>query len=274
MIIFGNKKKLPKKIIYYEDELGDEFSSAVIKPRRIDESYKYDRDTPIGKLLRFFFYRIVAIPLALCYLKLKFGHKIVGGEAIKREKRGIFVYGNHTQATADALIPTFITHPSGAYVIVHPNNVSMPLLGRITPYIGAIPLPDSLGALRAFRALLDKRFSEGRPIYIYPEAHIWPYFTGIRPFSEQSFCYPVKYDAPVYCFTNVYKKRKFRETPRIVTYVDGPFRADDGLTQAEKKKRLRELVYGAMCERSRLSDIDYYEYRPMAEKEKRGGKSE
>ena len=30
-----------QKIIYYKDELNDEFSGAEITPRKIDENYKY-----------------------------------------------------------------------------------------------------------------------------------------------------------------------------------------------------------------------------------------
>ena len=33
--------KMKEKIIYYEDELNDEFSTAKIEPRKIDENYKY-----------------------------------------------------------------------------------------------------------------------------------------------------------------------------------------------------------------------------------------
>ena len=33
--------------IYYTDELNDEFSTAVITPRRIDGNYVYDRKGPI-----------------------------------------------------------------------------------------------------------------------------------------------------------------------------------------------------------------------------------
>jgi len=32
---------MDKKIIYYEDELNDEFSKVKIIPRNIDENYKY-----------------------------------------------------------------------------------------------------------------------------------------------------------------------------------------------------------------------------------------
>ena len=38
-----------KKIIYYQDELNDEFSEAQIKPRIIDENYKYIHKNPFWR---------------------------------------------------------------------------------------------------------------------------------------------------------------------------------------------------------------------------------
>ena len=256
-------------MVYYRDERSDEFSTAVIAPRKIDENYKYRRDRGLGRLLCFFWYRIVAIPLATLYLKLKFRHKIVGREKLKAHKKdGVFIYGNHTQPTADALIPTFISYPRWAYVIVHPANVSMPFLGRITPYMGALPLPDGLSAARNFRAAIDLCIKGGKPVFIYPEAHIWPYFTGIRNFPDDSFSYPVRYGTPVYCFTNVYKKRHSKKKARIVTYVDGPFYPDASLDGAEARRRLRSEVYAKMKERAALSDCVLVDYRPESDKKK------
>ena len=287
-------KRPPIKTVYYNNELTDEFSLTVITPKKIDGNYKYDRDRIGGRLLHFIFYRIIAIPTAFFYLHLSHHHKIVGREKIKafiaeaknderrrREQKALrraqkqsataavsprscFIYGNHTQATADALIPTFITHPANAYVIVHPNNVSMPVLGRITPYIGALPLPDDIAASRNFRAIIDKRVREGSPIFIYPEAHIWPYYTGIRPFPDDSFYYPIKYNVPVFCFTNTYKRRG-NGKPRIVTYVDGPFYPDGELPLKERRRELRDRVYDCMKQRSLESDIVWIEYRPADE---------
>ncbi len=260
------KKQLPIKTVYYRDELKDEFSSAVITPKVIDGNYRYDRDSVGGKIAHFFWYRIIAVPLAFLYLKFSFHHKIENRELLKQcRKTACFVYGNHTQPTADALIPTFLTFPRDAYVIVHPNNVSMPFLGRITPYLGALPLPDDLAATRNFNAILEKRVKEKCPVYIYPEAHIWPYYTGIRPFGDQSFHYPVKYDTPVFCFTNTYQKRKFSGKPKIVTYVDGPFYPDPSLAPRERRKDLREKVYACMCRRSQKSDVVRIAYQKEGE---------
>ena len=51
-----------RQVIFYEDELKDEFSTFTTTPRAIDASYDYD-DSSFGKQLkRFFVYRIVMFP--------------------------------------------------------------------------------------------------------------------------------------------------------------------------------------------------------------------
>ncbi|MCR5755312.1 MAG: hypothetical protein K6G30_10960, partial [Acetatifactor sp.] len=67
-------------------------------------------------------------------------------------------------------------------------------------------------------------------------------------------------NAPVFCFTNTYQKRKFGRRPRIVTYVDGPFSCDASLPRTEQKKQLRNQVLTAMkrdCKNSNLELIRY-----------------
>ena len=251
-----------KKIIYYRDELNDEFSSAVINAKKIDGDYVYDHTSLFKKFTHFFWYRSVAVPIAFLYLKIHFHHKIVNRKVLKAAKdTGYFIYGNHTQPVGDAVIPTFVCWPRDAYVIVHPANVSMPFLGKINPSMGAIPLPDTKEASRNFVNIIEKRIQEKKAVFIYPEAHIWPYYTGIRPFTEKSFHYPVKQKVPAFCFTNTYQKKLFLKSPRIVTYVDGPFYPDETLPLAQQKKKLRDEVFAKMTERSKLSCVTWIEYR-------------
>ncbi|MBE6548330.1 MAG: hypothetical protein E7667_05585 [Ruminococcaceae bacterium] len=253
-------KKSPK-VIYYRDELNDEFSKAQITPKRIDASYRYERKSFFAKAAHVFLYRFVAIPIAFVYLKVKFGHKIINKKALKPfRKKACFIYGNHTQTSADPLIPTFITFPYRANIIVHPNNVSIPIVGGLMPYLGAIPLPDDMAANRNFIKCIEARLQKGQAVFIYPEAHIWPYFTGIRNFKDTSFFYPVKYDTPVFCFTNTYQRRKWRKTPRMVTYIDGPFYKDTQLPPRVQKSELRDRVYECMCERAKNSNVTIIKY--------------
>ena len=164
------------------------------------------------------------------------------------------MFGNHTQDIADPFIPNVISFPETDYIIVHANNVSMPVLGRITPSLGALPIPDGIKALKNFQNAIDTLISRGNCVVVYPEAHIWPYYTGIRDFQDTSFGYPANMGTPVYCFTNTYHKRRFFKHPRIITYVDGPFYPDMDKPVKARRKELRDMVYRCMCERARLSD--------------------
>lgn len=244
-----------RRVIYYSDELNDEFSTAQITPREIDENYVYIHSSRFKRFTHFFWYRIVATPIAFAYVRLVFGHKAKGRHKLKKHLGdGYFMYGNHTQDIADAFIPNVISYPKTDYIIVHPNNVSMPVLGKVTPSLGALPLPDELKAYKNFIDAVQTRISQGHCVVVYPEAHIWPYYTKIRDFPETSFAYPAKLGTPVYCFTNTYHKRRFFAHPRIVTYIDGPFYPDMDKPLKARRKELRTKVYEAMCKRAEKSD--------------------
>lgn len=253
------------RTIYYKDELNDEFSSAVIETKRIDGSYDYSHSTLKKKLARFLWYKVIARPLGWVYLKVKYHHKIVNRNCLKLAgKSGYYLYANHTCTDADPFIPSMVSFPKDVFVIVHPNNVSMPVLGTITPHLGALPLPDDKDALKNF--LMELKVistEEEQVVMIYPEAHIWPFYTGIRPFGENSFRYPIQFHRPVYCFTNTYQRRRFGKLPRIVTYVDGPFYPSEGLSAKEQKKELRDRVYETMCRRSKASNVEMIRYVKM-----------
>ena len=252
--------KLPKTIVY-TDELNDEFSRAKITPRKIDGKYKYLHDNVFWDMTYFFWYRIFATPLAYIYDKVKLHHKFENKQILKKFKNvGYFLYGNHTQETADAFIPNMAVFPKRAFVVVHPNNVSMPVMGKLTPFMGALPIPGDMASSRNFMNALEKKILENRCVVIYPEAHIWPYYTGIRPFPATSFRYTVRFDAPAFCMTTTYHKRKRGDKPRAVTYIDGPFYRKPELSPKEQEQDLRDRIYDKMCERAKNNTYEYIKY--------------
>lgn len=254
-----NKKT---KVIYYSDELHDEFAGDHIRAKHIGENYRYLRIGRMGQILHGFWYHLIAIPLARLYMKLHFSHKIVNKEVLDQAgKKGYYLYGNHTHFMADALIPTLVNLPKETAVIVHPNNVSMPVFGKITPYLGALPLPDDRGAMKHFLEALSWHTSRCDCIMIYPEAHIWPFYTKIRPFVDTSFRYPVQQKLPVFCLTNTYQKRPGRKGPQMVTYLDGPFYPDVTLPVKLQKTKLRDQVYETMCRRALNSNVELIQYK-------------
>ena len=259
------KQKEPRTVVY-RDELNDEFSHAVIKPRRIDSRYRYLRRGPLFPVLRFILYRLLAYPIGYVVFRLSLGFRFEGREKLKSVKgQGIFLFANHTQEGADAFLPSYAVSPKGVYIVVHPSNVSQPLVGRLIPYLGALPLPSEHGAMRNFKEAIAARVKQGCCVTVYPEAHIWPYYTGIRPFLTTSFSFPVSLGAPSFCMTVTYRRRRFRKKPRAVAVLDGPFYPDESLPVRRRAEELRDRIYRTMKERATLSDCEYIRYIPASE---------
>ena len=251
---------MEQKIIYYKDELKDEFSGAKIIPKKIDENYKYIHKNPFWHILAFLF-NIAMFPIKRIYPKIKFRIQYIGKEKLKEyRKKGYFVYVNHTQVFADTFIPSNPIWPKYNYIIVNPENVSMPIFGNSIQMLGAIPVPGNKGAMKNFLEQIRQVIKDGNSITIYPEAHIWPYYTKIRPFKAVSFQYPIDLDVPTFCMTNTYVRRGKSGKVNIVTYIDGPFFPNKQLNKQEQKQDLRNQVYHQMVERSKNSNIEHIKY--------------
>lgn len=258
----GRQGSDKRKVIYYSDELNEEFSTAQITPRVVDRNFKYFHGC-LWELCSLAVQNVFSMPVKYLYARLKFRIRFTGREKLKQYKNtGYFIYGNHTQAFADTFIPSLGNYPKRNFFIVNPENISMPGLGTLVEMLGAIPIPCDLGGMKHFMQAVEDKVKRNCSVTIYPEAHIWPYYTGIRPFKAVSFQYPVKLKCPVFALTNTYRRRgKKGRKVRIVTYIDGPFYADETLDPREARQKLRDQVYHCMAERSRSSDYEYIEYR-------------
>lgn len=247
-----------KKCFYYTNFEQDVFG-ADKKEIIIDKNFKYTHNNVFYKLASFVCYRLLMTPFTYIYGKIRFGLKIVGKKAVKNIKHGYFVYGNHTLPFGDTFIPSFINFPRKTFVLVNSKNISS--FGKNFILLnGAIPLPDTTEAYKNFLAEIKNKLDKNQPIHIYPEAHLWPYYPKIRPFNEQSFAYPVKFNKPVFASTVTFQKRKHGKRPKVVVYVDGPFYPDDSLNKQEQKKALYEQVKNAMNERSKLNSCFSVQY--------------
>jgi 1-acyl-sn-glycerol-3-phosphate acyltransferase len=251
---------MPRKTIYYSDPLNDEFSGVGKRPKmNINGSYRYINNNYIFRAAAFFIYRIIMTPIAFLYCYLKFGMKCVGLDKLKKyRKTGYYLYGNHTQIPGDGFIPNVIAYPNKVYLIVNPDNVAAPGTRNIMMMLGCLPVPTEFGGFRNFLGAIEKRLDEGACVVIYPEAHIWPYYTGIRPFPSLSFRYPANDSRPVFTFTVTYRQSKHGH-PRIVAFIDGPFKSD-AVTPREREKELRDMAFIAMCGRAKKDNYEFVKY--------------
>ncbi|MBQ8174000.1 MAG: 1-acyl-sn-glycerol-3-phosphate acyltransferase [Clostridia bacterium] len=240
-----------QRIVYYDDERTDEFSGISRKTVTVDEKFPYLRRSLLFRFAAFFAYRVIMKPFAFLYCKLRFGLRAKGADALRSfRKKGYYLYANHTLMAGDAFIPNLLDFPQKTYIVVHPDNISLPVAGTFVTMCGAIPTPTTLHAHKPFREALSTRISEGACVVIYPEAHIWPYCTRIREFSDVSFAYPVRDGAPVFSATVTYGKGRIGKMPRVTVYVDGPFYPDTSLPPKQARARLRDEVHAAMSARA------------------------
>ena len=255
-----------KNVIYYNDELNDEFSKAKIIPRKIDGRFKYNKSA-FWEFWSFLIQNVLSMPIKILYLKIKFNHKYIGTEKIKKyRKDGFFIYSNHTQAFSDTFTPSVAVYPKRNFLIVNPANISLKGTGWLVELLGAIPIPEGIEAYKNFLNRIKNRIDKGYSISIYPEAHIWPYYTKIRPFKDVSFKYPVQLNTPVFCITNTYQeeknlKNKLKKKISMVSYIDGPFFPDNSLNKKEAQEKLRDEVYKKMCERSKNNNVEKIVYK-------------
>ena len=248
-----------KKIIYYKDELNDEFSSAKIIPIKIDETYKY-KHCFLWNMTSYILQNFISMPVKLLYAKIKFHHKVIGKEKFKEcGGSGYFIYVNHTQEFADTFLPSLANYPKRNFFIVNPENISMKGLKSTVEMLGAIPIPGNIKATINFKEAIKRNITKKHSITIYPEAHIWPYYTGIRPFKDVSFKYPIQLNVPIFIMTNTYQLSKNKKVV-ITSYIDGPFYPDTTIHKKNAQKKLRDIAYNTMCERSKNSNYNYINY--------------
>ncbi len=251
------------KTFYYSDPLSDDFAGTNIKRKPLPPDYCYLPKSRLRRAAAWVLHHLIATPVCFLYMKLSCGQKIVGREKLRPyRKEGYFLYGNHTRKAGDAFTPSMAAFPKKAYLIVNADAVSIPFLKRVVEDLGAMPVPDSLQLHKKFLAAVEARAERREAIAIYPEAHIWPLYTGIRPFPAISFAYPVNTGKPAFAFTTTYRKRRPFGGVKATVFIDGPFFPDRSLPPKERKRDLRDRVFAAMETRSKLSSYSPNRFLP------------
>ena len=199
------------------------------------------------------------------FLRVRF----IGREAMDACKgRGCFVYANHTQPFGDVIIPAIAAKKHRIATIVAPANIGIPVIGKFLTGLGAVPIPNGRKQMKEFVEAVKTKIDSGYCVFIYPEAHVWPYYTDIRPFSTSSFHYPVELDAPVFCMTMTYQKCGGGR-PKSTCYIDRcDIPSGKDINRRVKIHMLRNKIYDCMKERSSRSNYEYCKYIKVTEEGK------
>ncbi len=245
---------MSNKTRYYKTLEDDFFEN---KSTSLPRGYRWIRKDLLSSVLSVLIYT-AALIFSSVYCRMVLHIRFKGAKKLRRQKGGFFIYANHTQPLGDVFTPALAAFPKRIYTVVSPANLHLPIIGKILPFLGALPIPDSTKGMKEFLSAIEHRIKKGHPIIIYPEAHVWEYYTGIRPYGATSFKFPPKLEVPAFCMTSTYRKSKIFKKPVTTVYVDGPFFADDDKRAAES---LKNEIFDCMTRRSEQSNFSYIKYK-------------
>lgn len=251
-----------KNTIYYRDPINDDFANNGIVAKPTPANWKYLHKNPFYKFFEFILYFIIAKPIVRLLNKIAYKQKFAYHLTIKKKDiKGCFIYANHTMDMGDAFTPNLIFARRKNSIIVDPAATSIPGIRTIVCMLGALPIPSpNLELAMRFKHSIKTLVNKGQSVTIYPEAHIWPYYTGIREYSSSSFIYPVETNKPVIVITNTFVP-KGKKGFRLLTHIDGPFYPDIMLDKKSAKDKLRNQVYETMVKRStEVPQFEHYKY--------------
>ena len=260
----AKKNKEEKRVRYYSDALNDDFAGTKIKETPFPEKLKYIHPKNfLWNFCSWFIYFVVAIPVLWIVGKIMYNIKVVGKKNLKAVKnKGVFIYGNHTQIGDAWLAQCYLTRSRRTYIFADKDAVSIKGIRTLVMMIGCLPIPD-LAHKDQFIEAIKYHYNKKRVLVVYPEKHIWPYYTHIRNFPDDSFIYPATLGAPVVPICVTYRKRKIfkNKSPRMTCHVGKPIFPDMTYSLMERKKQLRDACYEFMIDKSSEEEnVEYIQY--------------
>ena len=154
-------------------------NSIAARDEEIDENYNFINKNVIFRAFSRFFRRIVIMFMGP-WLKRRYKLKIVGKDNIKKVRRkGVIVTVNHVHNFDNLLVGTRLLHHRKCYFITLKDNIN------------------SVKAMPPFDACITELLKKKKAILICPEASLWPYYRGVRPFKKGAFRFAVKNNVPI-----------------------------------------------------------------------------
>jgi len=260
-IEYGNKR-------YYQDELNDDFAGTHITPDKIPNNYRYLHTNIFFRLWSFTLYYFIAVPILRLIGRFMLNIHVHGKKNLMKIKTGAIVYANHCHNFDGTNMAAFTCVPRRTYVISSPDAVSIPFVRHITVALGALPLPSELKGYENFLTAIDVLLKRKKIIGICPEAHIWPYYTGIRNFPATSFIYAARFHVPAVPAVATFRKPKgllkdYRK-PRMDIHIGAPIYPDPALTNKENAKIMRDNTYAFMKSYAdRPDNVALYDYQQV-----------
>ena len=240
------------KKVYYES-FSDELVKNSNQDYKLKDNFKWIHTNIFYIFISYIVYLFFVL-VGFIYLKVYYRIKFVNKKIIKKYKK-YYIYSNHVLEIGDPFIPLVSNFPRRSFTLVNPANLGVPVIGKLIPMVGGIPIPDNVHDIVKMRDGMKYHLDNNRCIVVFPEAHVWPYCNFIREFPKTSFRFPIEDEVPTFVYTTTFKKTKFRKIPKVIVNISGPFYGV-GNTNKEKITSLHDQVFKEMKKNS----INSYEF--------------
>ena len=221
------------------------------------ENYCYLRKT---RFVSWIAYYLFAKPILGTYCFFH-GIKLVNRKVLKKLKNtGYFLYANHVALTDAYKFAAYAIPRRRVNIIGYSDTLSMKGVGGIAKAVGYLPIPDDINNLKKMRDAIETLINKKEIILIYPEAHIWPYYTKIRNFKSVSFTYPAEMNKPVLPAVTIWRGKPNKKPKQTIVFGE-PIYPDPDLSLIENKEYLHEQCLLQMKEiSSRYPQVEYIKY--------------
>lgn len=249
-----------KHEIQYFESYDQDFVESADQTYTLPENYVWMYDRPHQKLTRSLLRSLFGL-FSEVYIRgihhLRYGSI----DCVRHASSAGILYLNHTQPVIDPFLPHLLIRPRKSVTVCAPSNLGIPVLGKILPLLGAVPTGSTLDEMRHMKQALQAAADRDEWIVIYPEAHVWPWCTWIRPFDDTSFQFCLDFDRPAYCGVLTYRKMRNGKCQMVIETA-GPFYADHSLPRRKARRQLHQQVFEAMQNLASRSTCEKIQYQP------------
>ena len=245
------------KTIYWSDELNDDFDETLGERPEVPSNYHYLRRFHVSSWLAYYFF---AKPIMGIYC-LFHGIRVKNKEVLKKLKHtGYFLYSNHVAITDVFKFACFAIPFKRVNIIGYSDALSLKMIRPLMRALGYLPIPSDIDNLKKMKEAIQALVNKKEIVLIYPEAHIWPYYTKIRNFKDVSFSYPAEMNKPVLPAVTIWRGKPNKKPKQTIVFGK-PIYPNPELTPLENKKYLHEECLLQMKEiASKYEQVEYIKY--------------
>lgn len=261
--------KQNSRIKYYTDESKDDFQNTKTSLSvTVDGNYDFLPKSIFFKTFSFLFYYFIALPILTISSMFIWRFNTKGRLKLwKLRKKGFFIFANHTHFKDSWMAPVTIVPFRKVYIICNKDAIQIPVIDKLVKAAGGLPVADTFAGLKNLNLAVNKVIKNKKVVMIYPEAHIWYFYTKLRPFPVTSFKFAAQNNAPAVPVAVCYKKKWLfgeKRKPKTVTYIGDPIYPKPELSEKENTIYLRDSVFSYIKEKTeKESNYSYYKYVKM-----------